>query len=138
MTLTSKIRVTVVSFLYHWLFFLYLTPLSTIFQPYHGNQFYLWKKPEFQERTTDHGQTTSKLYHLQLLIECTLFCNLQSQAWTHVILVIGLYELLGNQTTQLIEPPLPFILILIIHHVLIQLHTKFDSTGLCALDKVAW
>jgi hypothetical protein len=32
-------------------------------------------------------------------IECTLFCNLQSQGQTHAILVIGLYELLGNPTT---------------------------------------
>jgi hypothetical protein len=28
-----------------------------------------------------------------------LFCNSQSRARTHVILVIGLYELLGNPTT---------------------------------------
>jgi hypothetical protein len=28
-----------------------------------------------------------------------LFCNLQSRARTHVVLVIGLYELLGNPTT---------------------------------------
>ena len=34
-------------------------------------------------------------YHLRLRVECTLFCNLQSRAW---ILVIGLYELLGNPT----------------------------------------
>ena len=27
------------------------------------------------------------------------FCNLQSQARTHTVLVIGLYELLGNPTT---------------------------------------
>ena len=27
------------------------------------------------------------------------FCNLQSQARTHAVLVIGLYELLGNPTT---------------------------------------
>jgi hypothetical protein len=27
------------------------------------------------------------------------FCNLQSRAQTHAVLVIGLYELLGNQTT---------------------------------------
>jgi hypothetical protein len=25
------------------------------------------------ERTTDHGQATGKLYHLRLLVECTLF-----------------------------------------------------------------
>jgi hypothetical protein len=30
------------------------------------------------------------------LPECTLFCNLQSPARTHTVLVIGLYELLGN------------------------------------------
>ena len=29
------------------------------------------------QRTTDHGQTTGKLYHLRLRVECTLFCNLQ-------------------------------------------------------------
>ena len=27
------------------------------------------------------------------------FCNLQSRAQTHVVLVIGFYELLGNPTT---------------------------------------
>jgi hypothetical protein len=32
------------------------------------------------------------------------FCNLQSRARTHAVLVIGLYELLGNPTTYLIEP----------------------------------
>jgi hypothetical protein len=55
--------------------------------------------------TTDHGQETGKLYHLRLRVECTLFCNLQSRARTHAVLVIGLYELLGNPTTYLIEPP---------------------------------
>ena len=49
--------------------------------------------------TTDHGQATGKLYHLRLWVECTLFCNLQSRARTHAVLVIGLYELLGNPTT---------------------------------------
>ena len=60
---------------------------------------------EYPERTTGHGQATGKLYHLRLRFECTLFCNLQSGARTHAALVIGLYELLGNPTTQLIEPP---------------------------------
>jgi hypothetical protein len=53
-------------------------------------QFQWWKKPEYPERTTDHGQATGKLYHLRLRVECTLFCNLQSQARTHAILAIGL------------------------------------------------
>jgi hypothetical protein len=51
------------------------------------------------ERTTDHGQVTGKLYHLRLRVEFTLFCNLQSRTRTHAVLVIGLYELLGNPTT---------------------------------------
>ena len=38
-------------------------------------------------------------YHLRLRVECTVFCNLQSRVRTHAILVIGLYELLGNPTT---------------------------------------
>jgi hypothetical protein len=36
---------------------------------------------------------------LQLQVECTFFCNNQRRARTHAILVIGLYELLGNPTT---------------------------------------
>ena len=75
-----------------------LMPLSTIFQLYHGDQFYWWRKPEYPERTTDHGQATGKLYHLRLWVECTLFCKLQSQVRTHAVLVIGLYELLDPMT----------------------------------------
>ena len=41
------------------------------------------------------------------------FCNLQSRARTHAVLVIGLYELL-DPTTSLIEPPGPLIEIYII------------------------
>ena len=44
-------------------------------------------------------EATGKLYHLRLRVEYTLFCNLQSGARTHAVLVIGLYELLGNPTT---------------------------------------
>jgi len=40
-------------------------------------------------RTTDYGQATGKLYHLRLRAECTLFCNVQSWARTHAVLVIG-------------------------------------------------
>ena len=38
-----------------------------------------------------------------------LFCNLQTRARTHAVLVVGLYELLGNPTTYPIEPPGPLI-----------------------------
>jgi hypothetical protein len=36
---------------------------------------------------------------LRLRVECTLFGNLLSRARTHAVLVIGLYELLGDPTT---------------------------------------
>jgi hypothetical protein len=53
-----------------------LTPLSAIFQLYHGNQFWWWKKPE---RITDHGKATGKLYHFIDVYEMiALSCDLDN------------------------------------------------------------
>jgi hypothetical protein len=90
-----------------YIYLLCLTPLSAYFSYIMATSFSGGRSREYPKRTTDHGQATGKLYHLRLRVECTLCCNLQSRALTHTVLVIGLYELLGNSTTYPIEPPGP-------------------------------
>ena len=88
-----------------WFDWLGFTPLSAIFQLYHGDQFQGLRKPEYPQKTIDHGQVAGKLDHLRLRVECTLFCKL-GRARTHAVLVICLYELLCNPTAYLIiQPP---------------------------------
>jgi hypothetical protein len=41
-------------------------PLSTMFQLYHGGQFYWWRKPEYPEKTTDLAQIIDNFYRLLL------------------------------------------------------------------------
>jgi urease accessory protein UreF len=51
-----------------------------------------------RKEPTTMGKQLVNFYHKWLRVECTLFCNLQSRARTHAVLVIGLYELLDPMT----------------------------------------
>ena len=42
-----------------------ITPLSTIYQLYRGNQLYWWRKP-YLEKTINLSQVNDKLYHIRL------------------------------------------------------------------------
>ena len=54
-----------------------LAPLSTIFQLYHGGQFYWWRKPEDPEKTTHPSQITDKLDHIMSGIRTHHFSTAQ-------------------------------------------------------------
>jgi hypothetical protein len=50
-----------------WLFDVYfLTPISTLFHLYTGDEFYWWRKPKYPDKSTDLSQVTDKLNYIAL------------------------------------------------------------------------
>jgi hypothetical protein len=62
---------------------------------------------KLQKGRTRLAAASDKVY--QLLAHGRSFFTGTLAYYTHAVLVIGLYELLGNPTTELIEPPGPFV-----------------------------
>ena len=86
---------------FDFLIFGVLTPLSTIFQLYHGDQFLWWRNPEYPDRTTDHGQATGKLYHLRLRVECTFFVIYDLTHWVTRAPPLLIISLKGQYITSI-------------------------------------
>ena len=55
-------------------------------------------KPEYPEKTTETGQATGKLYHLQLRVECTFFVIYTAGREPTPYWLVGLYELFDPTT----------------------------------------
>ena len=104
--------IIIIIIVYWWWFLVFSTTLSNISAK-------SWRPVVVVEEAGEPGEnhqpwTSNCMVNFISLAAASgvhLFCNLQSRVRAHAVLVIGLYELLGNPTTQLIEPTGPYYLL---------------------------
>jgi hypothetical protein len=67
-----------------WLGLWCLTPLSTIFQLYRGDQFYWWRKQEYPEKTIN---LATLIDLIRFIVFNVTFNNISVISWRSVLLV---------------------------------------------------
>ena len=75
-------------------------PLSTIFQLYRVGQFYLWRKPEYLEKTTDLPQVTDKINAILNIINV-----LKYHLFSHFSVLNNKYPYTASESSKIYSDP---------------------------------
>jgi hypothetical protein len=80
-----------------------LTPLSTIFQQYHGTQFYWWRKLEYLEKTNDLPKVTDKLYQVHPTMSRIQTHNFSYKRSNIFAAIVGIIWISVNSNSKYID-----------------------------------